>query len=505
MDIVVNRNSGIFEATLNAGLRLAALSESQGGWAEYFQQTDEADMRIEDPILKAQTALMLENAKQALATICRPRVNSEGIAVINETVRSALVGGFSDYLFPIIRAAFPTNAINELVSVQPTTRRHATIMFWNYSVGTTKGGYTAGQRIFDANVGRTDGGFSYTSEQIENEAVTVTRSGANGTASGNLAFYSGGGIRAGTVKFVTSLTTAGASQEFYDDGNGGWATVAAGVTISSGSINYKTGAFTIVITGDTFSANTAVATYSWDSEGSCDLPEMDINITTTTTEVQRRALKLNYTVEAMQDAMAEFGVAIEPELVSAGAEQLNFEVARQIIHELWLAAPVAASFPLTVGTGNYPQQQHFGDFIYTLNVTANNIWGRTQKAFANWAVVDQGAASMVESLPSNIWQPAPQPANVQGLHFIGTLAGRYRVYKDLLLHNEQGASSYGNILLGWKGRGIADAGFVYAPYQMFYTTDSIPDACFNIRKAMATRYATKMVNANMYARISLAA
>lgn len=503
MELIVDRSQGIYEGMIRAGNRLADTPESEGGWSHMFTETEDGhDLTIEDPILRAHTAIMLENCKQWMADLCRPRQNAEGRMVIDEATRSALVGGFSDYLFPIIRAAFPVNPINELISVQPTNRRTATVIYWNYMIGTSKGQYVKGQRIFDANVGRTDTGFHYSDETIEGESVSGTRSNTNATLSGTLSFSTGGGIRPNTVQIVADLTTAGAGRVFYDTGNGSFS--SPGVTIASGSLNYLTGAFTITVTGDTFSSAAASGTYEWDSEASCDLPEMDVQITTSTTTTQRRAMKINYSIEAMQDVMAEMGVALEPTLIQACAEQMNYEIARQIIHELWIAAPVIATWPIT-GPVNISQQQYFGDILYIFNRASNSIWERTQKAYANWMVVDSGAATVIQSLPNNMFVAAANVGAVQGLHFIGTLNGTWRIYKDLLLKNEPGASAYGNILIGFKGNDFFDAGFVWAPYQLLYTTDSIPTACFTVNKGMATRYATKMVNPNMYARIALAA
>lgn len=499
MDLVIDRQQGIYEGTIRAGNRLADTPEEEGGWAEWFSETEQGDMRIEDPILRGQTALMLENCKQWMGSVSRPRQQADGRYVLDEATRSATVGGFSDYLFPIIRAAFPTNPIQELVSVQPTNRRVATVVYWNYMLGTSKGQYVKGQRVFDANVGRTDTGRNYSSEIIEGEAVTAPLSNANATITGTLAYHDGGGVKPNTVQVLAAVTASG-NVTFYDDGNGGWV-AGAGATVSSGTINYMTGAFVITIS-TTFSAANATATYEWDSEMSCSLPEMDIQITTSTAETQRRAMKVNYSIEAMQDIMAEFGVALEPNLIQAAAEQMNYEIARQILHELWLAAPVSATFPLT-GPVNFSQQQYFGDFIFYLNRASNNIWERTQKAYANWMVVDSGAATLIQSLPNNMFQAAPQPASVQGLHYIGTVNNQWRVYKDLLLKNEPGASATGNILMGYKGTQFYEAGFVWAPYQLLYTTDSIPTPCFTVTKGMATRYATKMINPNFFVRIAL--
>jgi hypothetical protein len=484
-------DQGLYEGMISAGLRLAELPESEGGWKEYFSETDEADLRIKDDVLRASTALMLENCKRWMATKCKRRLDENGRFQIDEVTRSALVGGFSDYLFPIIRAAFPTNPINDLISVQPTTRRTSTIVYWNWIVGSTKGSYVQGQRLFDANTGKQDAGFNFSNEVIDAEQIG-TGNGVLVTFAATLKFHDGGGVRPGTVRVV-----AGA-QEMFDDSNGSM-TGGAG-----GTIDYATGAISVTFSAAPAGAVAVVSSYRWDSEGSKLLPEVDVQIITSTVETERRALKLNYSMESMQDIMAEFGVSLEPQLVSGAAEQMNYEIARQIIHQLWTVAPVAATFPIT-GPIGYSQQDHFRDFMYTLARASNRITTRTQKGYGNWIVVDEGASNVIESLPAGMFVAAPRPANVQGMHFIGTLLGRYRVYKDIHLDKEPGASANGNLLMGFKGTQFFEAGFVWSPYQLMYTTETLTTADFLSQKGMASRYATKMVNPDMYIRINLGA
>ena len=52
-------------------------------------------------------------------------------------------------------------------------------------------------------------------------------------------------------------------------------------------------------------------------------------------------------------------------------------------------------------------------------------------------------------------------------------------------------------------RNADEAGFVWSPYQLLYTTDALTTADFLTQKGMASRYATKMVNPGMFVRINL--
>lgn len=504
-NLTVLSNHGMYEGILDAGLRLAETPESDGGWLEYFSESEAGDLRIKDPILRAQTALMLENAKRWMASRCRRRLDDRNRLVIDEATRSAMVGGFADYIFPVIRAAFPSNPLIDLVSVQPTTRRVATIVYWNWIVGKTKGTYAQGQRLFDANTGWQDGGFNFSNEQIDQEPIPAL-GGAGLTLTGTLSYVSGGGVRPGTVRITATMVTAGVTT-YADDGNGAFVVVGSvgtPPTLTASSINYVTGAWSLTASENFTTASTNFSSYRWDSEGSPDLPEIDVQIITSTAETERRALRISYSQESMQDVMAEFGVSLEPNIVQGSAEQINTETARQVISELWAVAKKVADFSLTLPSG-VSQQEHFRSVVYTMNIASNSIWSRTQKGYGNWIIVDTGFANLIESLPNTLFERAPRPPSVQGVHFVGTLAGQYRVYKDLHLDKLPGASAVGNMLMGFKGQEFFEAGYVWAPYQLLYTTPSTTLADFLTQRGMASRYATKIVNSDMYVRVNLVA
>jgi hypothetical protein len=485
---------------MERGLKLAELPESQGGWAEYFDESRGQEYVIEDDFLRAGTANVLENEKIYLIKAGGGRRDSDGRYYLDENTRSGLVGGFSDYLFPIIRAAFPTNPINELFSVQPTNRRTATVVYWNWIYATTKGNITQGQRAFDANIGKPDANYHYSDNVIVGENTGTGTASATYTCT--LAFNDGGGVIPGTVQLTT--TTSGGAANFFDNGNGGFvATFTGGGGLGTCTINYTTGAISLTITTEQFTAVAVTANYQWGSEGSASTPQMDVQIITSTTEVQRRALRLNYSMEAMYDVNAEFGVPLEDNLTSGCAEQMNNEIARQLIATAWAVAPVVTTFPITPPSNNYSKQQYFMDLVYYLEYCSNYIWTQTQKAFGNWIIVDFGLANVIESMSSTLFEAAPRPANVSGVHFIGTFNGKFRIYKDVQLNKLPGASAYGNGLMGWKSDDFWSAGLVYAPYQMLYTTETLVTSDLIAQKGLASRYASKLVNSAMYTIIQL--
>ena len=75
-----------------------------------------------------------------------------------------------------------------------------------------------------------------------------------------------------------------------------------------------------------------------------------------------------------------------------------------------------------------------------------------------------------------------------GIEKIGTLGGRYQVYRDPYFPPNR-------ILIGHKGKSLLDAGYIYAPYVPLQLTPTMynPFTMTPI-KGIMTRYAKKMVN-----------
>jgi hypothetical protein len=79
-----------------------------------------------------------------------------------------------------------------------------------------------------------------------------------------------------------------------------------------------------------------------------------------------------------------------------------------------------------------------------------------------------------------------------GIERLGTLSGRYQVYRDPY------APAY-SIIIGHKGKSLLDTGYIYAPYIPLTLTPTMYNP-FNAApvKLIMTRYAKKMVNNRFY-------
>lgn len=505
-----------YDAIISKGKRLSETPMLEGGFSEFFEKCDGIDETMNhNPVLKAQTACLMENTARYIAVTCGARRTADGTKmVVNETTRSAVLGGFADYMLPAVRMAVPTNVLADIASFQPTLRKIATITYLHTVVGRTRGNKIAGTRLNDALVGYTQTADDFTGSDINGEAVTVTRSAAagasNDTIAGTLEYASGGGLIPGTIQVVAATAVSVAGALFQDDSRGGWMSLTAGNSIDPsvpGTINYRTGAFTIGVDStvgtNSFSSTLAVATYSYDMEGSPDVPEMDFQPEVDSVKVATRKVRTNITREAEYDMQMEVGESAMQLLAEQVVGQLNSDVSREGIRRMWTAGGAAlASFSLTLPTG-VSRQEHFDGFLYILETVSNRIHQDTQRGYGNFLIVDANAASVITQMSK--FEPAPPPENVNGVHFIGTLNSQYRVYKDIRLFNLPGASVTGNLIMGFKGKRWIDAGLVYSPYQVLIMTNPLETADFVSQRGFGTRYAMKMVQTLMYRKISLAA
>lgn len=475
-----NHARGAYESTIQTGLYLCEREEKEGGWAEYF----DGDLDIADPVLKSQTAVMLENCRTWLGTM-------------HESVRAVQVGGWLDYLYPIIRASFPNNPLHELVSVQPQTKRVGLIFWLNYVIGRTKGDFLKGEKLFDASTGWS-GRTGYTDETVSNEVLAAAQASADYSA--QLNEYP---LRRGQLMIEFNADNV----VVRDNGNGEFVVVSGAATIASSSLNYQTGKADITFAAP-LTAGAVTCTYQFDGEMQEDLPQIDVEIASSSIEAIRRAVSLKYSTEAAQDFQAEFGMSLDQVIVSGCSQALIADTCGEAIKDMWLMSGAAvSSFSASTydpATAAYTRREFFGDLLFPINQASTAIYDGTQKAEGNWLVVDTTVETILTTMGRPTFEPAAgNTSKQQGCVFIGTLNGKYRVYRYAPMAKFPGASPTGNMLMGYKGPEFWDAGYVWAPYQALYTSPKDQRADLTTRQALAMRYGKKRVNTAMYKRVDI--
>ena len=243
-----------------------------------------------------------------------------------------------------------------------------------------------------------------------------------------------------------------------------------------------------------------------------EIPEIDIKVDSIAVTAQTRKLKAKWSPELGQDLNAYHNLDAEVELTSILSEQIALEIDREILNDLlkgatagtyyWSRSPglfvnrttgaevgAGASAPDLTGTVS----EWYETLIETINDVSAQIHRKTLRGGANFIVTSPEVANILEFTSGfRASVTADADTGTVGAVNVGSLSKKFDVYVDPYFPRNV-------VLVGRKGSGFLESGYVYAPYvplqvtpTIFGTEDFIP------RKGVMTRYAKKMVRPDMY-------
>jgi hypothetical protein len=119
-----------------------------------------------------------------------------------------------------------------------------------------------------------------------------------------------------------------------------------------------------------------------------------------------------------------------------------------------------------------------------VNMLANQIARQTRRGPGNFIVGNALAVSLLQTLGS-VFVPVPKGSKTNDLlNHVGTLNGTIAVYYSMVVPD-------GELIIGYKGSGEVDTGYVYSPYiPVMMTGTMIDPATFQPVMGMMTRYGT---------------
>lgn len=407
-------------------------------------------------------------------------VNSPGISTVDR------------YTFPLIRTIFANLVSSELVSVQPLDGPHSTIFSLRYILGSSKNGITAGTEAFEGNWPDSYKG-GYTDPTIVDE-IALTGDGANVTITGNLSWYP---VIPGTVTIKLGSETE--TDVPASGGKTGTFTTSGITEFSSGSINYETGAISITMTGGNPVTNgtNVTASYTHNMEATNNLPEVNIKLTGSPISVVERGIKANWSMDAATDLQNMHGISAEVEIGAVLTEIMKYDVDRMIIDDIYNSIPDTNDvddWSYTPETG-VSLNDHIQSLRLHLMQMKTKIFQATRRIAPNWIVASPGVADYIGFLPQ--FQSSSMGFTGQGVQYIGDILGM-RVYIDPFFPANE-------FMMGYRGSNILDAGYVYAPYQPFYTTGTITLDDFLHRRGVKSRYGKKIINPDFFAKSGISA
>ncbi|MGA0409072.1 MAG: hypothetical protein ACO3PR_13375, partial [Limisphaerales bacterium] len=142
------------------------------------------------------------------------------------------------------------------------------------------------------------------------------------------------------------------------------------------------------------------------------------------------------------------------------------------------------------GTNTTFAPQHVGhvyaNLLATINFASQDIYRTTFRGPGSWMITSPIMAALLESAAKLEGGLAPndRPTNIgnTSIEFKGKFAGRYDLFVDPMFPTDE-------ILMGYKGSGPMDSGFIYCPYIPLQQLPTITDPeSFQPRKGILTRY-----------------
>ena len=455
--------------------------------------------------------------------------------MLNESVALGNEGSFETVVFPIVRRVFSKLLANEIVSVQalnlpigklfyfvPKLENSAFTTLGN-TAGINPAGTSVSPNLYDAFYG--ENGLYDTSK-----GAAATLTGATTTANlyqfssssvDGYATKTGTSIPTGTteiikVDFLPSITnwenaeeimstlaitsaTANADFDFYLPAQkyGNSIMDAQGVVYIAIVNNSSTVA--LPITGLTVTAKEYESLEYNDQMG-----EVSFELKSVTVSVIERKLRAQWSPELAQDVSAFHNIDAEAELTALLSEQVAAEIDREILRDLrrgaawrmtWDYAGITGRGIDTSNSGAFYTQKEWNQTLITaINQVSAQIHKATLRGGANWIVVSAEISAILDDLEYfHVSNAAPEQDKYNmGIERIGSLGGRFQVYRDPYFPAD-------TILMGHKGTSLLDTGYIYAPYVPMQLTPTMYNPfTFAPVKGIMTRYAKKMVNNRFY-------
>jgi hypothetical protein len=370
-------------------------------------------------------------------------------------------------------------------------------------------------------------------QEMDNEAfLSDLRIFARTTVAGAASAFSGAGsgsllFRVVTQKYGKGIVQYGTQQAttFYSGsypGNGGsyddicsqsgiiylevdlQVPCAIGVNSLDGYSGLTT---TIAGSGGAGSGFTATYKVYQELEFEDKIGEVSFDLESVTVSVTERKLRAQWSPELAQDVSAFHNIDAEAELTALLSEQVAAEIDREILRDLRKGAAWTLRWdyngwkrgtsanPLT----QYTQKDWNQTLVTAINQISAQIHKSTLRGGANWIVVSSEISAIFDDLEYfHVSNASPEQDQYNmGIERVGTLAGRYQVYRDPYFPPN-------TVLLGHKGTSLLDTGYVYAPYVPLQLTPTMYNP-FNFTpiKGIMTRYAKKMVNNRFYGKITV--
>ena len=242
-------------------------------------------------------------------------------------------------------------------------------------------------------------------------------------------------------------------------------------------------------------------------EFATEMGEVSFELDEVVVAVTERKLRATWSPELAQDVSAFHNIDAEAELTALLSEQVAAEIDREIMRDLRNGAAWSLRWDYNGwkrannggGFNAYTQKEWNQTLITKINQLSAQIHKSTLRGGANFVIVSSEVSAIFDDLEYfHVSNAAPEQDQYNmGIEKVGSLGGRYTVYRDPY-------APANSIIVGHKGKSLLDTGYIYAPYVPLQLTPTLQNP-FNFApvKGIMTRYAKKMVNNRFYGKLTV--
>jgi hypothetical protein len=266
-----------------------------------------------------------------------------------------------------------------------------------------------------------------------------------------------------------------------------------------GSVVSGVTSLSAVTVGDFIASYASYGTLEFETE----IGEVSFDLDSVVVSAEERRLRAVWSSRLAADVNAFHNIDAEAELTAMLSEQIASEIDREILRDLRKGAAWTLRWDYngwrkaSSASSPYTQKDWNQELVTKVNQISAQIHKSTLRGGANFVVVSSEVGAVLDNLEYfHASNAAPeQDTYNMGIEKVGTLQGRYKVYRDPY------APAY-SVLVGHKGTSMLDSGYIYAPYIPLQLTPTMYNP-FNSEpvKYIKTVYAKKFINNRFYGHV----
>jgi len=384
--------------------------------------------------------------------------------VVNEAIRNGIsentaysnFGALAPQVFDMVAIYYPNVIAHDICDIQQVMNPRGVVYKVLSKASQTRNGLTKGDTLF-----KSYSTSSYASEE-QYDTSAIVGNGSTTTFNYVLPVLP---VRPGTF-FLQIGSVAGT-----DTGvNGATTGQITGSGISSGSINYVTGA--VSITFSTAPAVGASFVQSWNASHEANpniIPEVQIDVEHQPYEVDSYPLKTNLSVQARLTAETTLNLNLSESLATTAGSFIKNERDNKLVRLLNAKAASSASLNFDCSNGsNYSKIHRFSEFAIKIDEASNIIRQQSGRGHVDFIVCGLNAYNVISK--SSTFEPVAAPElPMVGSYRAGTIDGRIPVIKvtnNLILDT----NSY---IFGFKGMQAGDSSMIIADFVPLYFTQEV--------------------------------